>query len=78
MSIYSDEFASLNPQDFNDFNQNQLNPFSDYPGEDFLNLPDNSIDFAAEEKAVGMSDGMPSAGGESFMLISQNLLIKNA
>lgn len=66
MSIYSDEFASLNPQDFNDFNQNQLNPFSDYPGEDFLNLPDNSIDFAAEEKAVGMSDGMPSAGGESF------------
>jgi len=61
MPIYPDD---LNSADFSDFNQNQLNPFSDYQGEDYLNLPDN-IDFAAEEKAGGMT-GVPSAGGESF------------
>lgn len=64
MSQYPDQFDSLNPQDFTDFSENQLNPFSDYQGEDYLNLPDN-IDFAAEEKAGGMA-GLPSVGGESF------------
>jgi hypothetical protein len=64
MPQYPDEFASLNPQDFSDFNQNQLNPFSDYQGEDFLNLPDN-VDFAAEEKVGGLT-GVPPTGGESF------------
>lgn len=61
MPLYPDD---LNSADFSDFNQNQLNPFSDYQGEDYLNLPDN-VDFAAEEKAGEMT-GVTSAGGELF------------
>lgn len=59
--MYPDD---LNSADFTDFNENQLNPFSDYQDEDYLNLPDN-IDFAAEEKAEGIA-GVPSVGGEYF------------
>lgn len=65
MSIYPDQLNSLNPEDFTDFNENQLNPFSDYQGDDYLNLPDNMVDFAAEEKVGGMR-GVAPTGGESF------------
>lgn len=65
MPKYPDEFDSLNSQDFTDFNENQLNPFSDYQGEDFLNLPENMTDFASEEKVGDITD-VSASGGESF------------
>jgi hypothetical protein len=62
MSMSPDDFGSLSAEDFTDFHQNKINPFSNY--QDDFNSPDNMLDFA-EEKTGGLLAG-PPVGDEFF------------